>query len=646
MALLELDQSSFTQFHRLNMHALLESWLPGFKIPRREDYLAGGRWARQSYYEALSGVAKNILEDAESYTALKGHVQRVRHDTENDPVPLPKELTEISDNVGIDIDGGDFQDGHDRKLTGTIDLAKEKISAADIQGQKAMADLLESLKPVDETESCRSAIASYREAFEACSDVLQMDELAFQASWFKSYFRRNYDALMIKSVYDNVMQDVDKVRHWMDALRNGARCLDSKVILPGGSEEGNDYNSISPPSSPVAMKRRVSSDKRILHSSSRSQLTEITEDESFFANPDDHGQQELVDAIIDALFYYESERDLLKNDPLVRLLIPNPPGNYNFTIVTAMGVITEGKKGLELQAALERLEAKRGVKTIRSDTGTARSLEFNASKIEEAIGAATRMQKPFGLLGYSQGCANVLTAEALLHSGTPCQQHTLSSPTCGLVSRQLLFSAANGSMHGPASDTKVQRLIVMCEEFFKYQQGYCSRAFITTVLELLNGVMDSAPFHKFIGGAQSMLPDGCKVFWREAQHLPHVTTCVLRGVLETHTTPESLEMITNLLTKQSGSPLHDSQVHIYDAVGHPVYTKNRNGRVLENCDMGGSVQRTHHWSPLSEEVEFVKTKRDDDRASFDCAKDRHVFPWVDVNARFGIIKHASESTTS
>jgi hypothetical protein len=49
--------------------------------------------------------------------------------------------------------------------------------------------------------------------------------------------------------------------------------------------------------------------------------------------------------------------------------------------------------------------------------------------------------------------------------------------------------------------------------------------------------------------------------------------------------------------------------------------------------------RTHHWSPLKEEVEFIRTSRDHDLASFDCAKDRHIFPWVDVNARFGFIKY-------
>ena len=91
MALLDFDQSSFSQFHKLDMHSLLERWLPGLKVPKRDDYLAGGRWARQSYYAAIFGVAKSILEDAETYMALKGHLQRVRHSKESDPVPGPKE---------------------------------------------------------------------------------------------------------------------------------------------------------------------------------------------------------------------------------------------------------------------------------------------------------------------------------------------------------------------------------------------------------------------------------------------------------------------------------------------------------------------------------------------------------------------------
>jgi hypothetical protein len=61
MTLLELDQSSFTEANQLDMHTLIELWLPGFKGPRREDYLAGGRWARPSSYETLYGGRKSIL---------------------------------------------------------------------------------------------------------------------------------------------------------------------------------------------------------------------------------------------------------------------------------------------------------------------------------------------------------------------------------------------------------------------------------------------------------------------------------------------------------------------------------------------------------------------------------------------------------
>jgi hypothetical protein len=86
------------------------------------------------------------------------------------------------------------------------------------------------------------------------------------------------------------------------------------------------------------------------------------------------------------------------------------------------------------------------VKTICADTGTARSFEYNGSKIEKAIETAVQLNKPFGLIGYSQGCANSLTAESMLLSGSPLQQNILTSPDSNLVCRQLLFSAANGSM--------------------------------------------------------------------------------------------------------------------------------------------------------------------------------------------------------
>ncbi|KAL7554360.1 hypothetical protein ACHAWF_017793 [Thalassiosira exigua] len=580
MALCEVDQGSFKEAQRINMHNLLESWLPGLKIPKREDYLAGGRWARQSFYEAIFSVANSILDLSESYVGLKLRIQQVRHNNERDPLPKPMELS------------NDFKHQPTSKLTSAIASAMTKISYADKVGEMAAQDLRRA-------KDCSVAISAYKDAFAACSQVLSIDKLAFHADWFKAFYRRNYDALMVKSIYDNAVDDVDNVRVWIEALRRGGMGVDltdPNLNAPGPNPDSFEY-AMAKVFSPIPARKS----------------------EPFFTHPERQSEQELIDAIIEAIFYDQNERDFIKCDPLVRLLISNEPGNYNFTIITAMGVITEGKKGLELQSAIERLEKQRGVKTIRADTGTARSIDYNATKIEEAVEIATKLKRPYG---------------------TPDQQKVLHGEN-GLVCRQLLFSAANGSMHGPATEAKVHQLITMCEDFFKYQQGYFSRAFISSTLEVLNDILDSSAFQKSMGGAKSFLPDALVEFWREAQHLPHIPTCVLRGVLEPHTTPESLEMISNLLTKQSGSALQDSQVHVFDAVGHPVYVKNRNGRILKATDMGGAIQRSHHWSPLSEEVEFVRTVKDVQQATFDCAKDRHIFPWCDVNVRFGIIRYST-----
>ena len=67
-------------------------------------------------------------------------------------------------------------------------------------------------------------------------------------------------------------------------------------------------------------------------------------------------------------------------------------------------------------------------------------------------------------------------------------------------------------------EAKIHRLIVMCEQFFKYQQGYFSRAFTKTVLESLTDIMDSAAFKKFVaGGGGTFLHDGSRAFWREGK---------------------------------------------------------------------------------------------------------------------------------
>jgi hypothetical protein len=65
--------------------------------------------------------------------------------------------------------------------------------------------------------------------------------------------------------------------------------------------------------------------------------------DNIFDDPCKYPEQLVIDAIVEATIYEEVDRVSLRNDPLVRLLIPNPPGNYNFVIISAAGVITEGK---------------------------------------------------------------------------------------------------------------------------------------------------------------------------------------------------------------------------------------------------------------------------------------------------------------
>ena len=335
--------------------------------------------------------------------------------------------------------------------------------------------------------------------------------------------------------------------------------------------------------------------------------------------------------MIDALYFHEDDRKRLKTDPLVRLLLDPPAGRYDFTIVSAMGVITEGARGRELEESYARLEAQRGVRTIRANTATARSLEYNAARIEDA---ARQAKTPWGYIGYSQGCANGLMAESRLLSGTPEQQKLAER----LVARNLLFSATNGSAHGTCGDWKTMRAMIEGDRFLKHYQAVASRQAIRFVIDNIKLALDSRLFVHVMGGVASLSYEGVRALGRDGQFKATIPTCSIRGVVEPNTLPEALEFLSNALTKQLESTLHDTQVAAEEAVGHPIQSDNPYASLLERCDMGALVQRTHHWSPLVHETEFVTTERDRQRCVYDYPKDRHVFPWVDINARFGLIR--------
>jgi hypothetical protein len=59
---------------------------------------------------------------------------------------------------------------------------------------------------------------------------------------------------------------------------------------------------------------------------------------TIFLHPEKSSEQQIVDAILGAIVYSEKEREQLRTDSLIPLLIPNPPGLYNFSIVNAIGV--------------------------------------------------------------------------------------------------------------------------------------------------------------------------------------------------------------------------------------------------------------------------------------------------------------------
>ena len=270
------------------------------------------------------------------------------------------------------------------------------------------------------------------------------------------------------------------------------------------------------------------------------------------------------------------------------------------------------------------------MRVLRADTATARSLEFNAKKLEEAV---RQVRTPWGFIGYSQGCANTLSAESRLLCGTPEQQALAK----GLRTRNLLFSAVNGSPHGTCGEWKLLRAIILGEAFLKHYQALFSAQAAELALQSLRVFLDSRPFVHGMLGSSSLSRGGVSFLHREGRWKAGVATCHVRGIIEPGTLPEALEWLAHVLSREIEHEAHDTQVAVEEAVGHPVYVRNAEADGLRRCDMGSLVQRTHHWSPLSHETEFVTTERDRAEAIYDTPKDRHVFPWIEVCARFGVI---------
>ena len=516
----------------VDMVALVET-ATGVPMPRQSQYLAQGKHARESYYEALSRAAGQLLARFDAENALFAHLRQHRHPA---PVPLP---------------------------AGNLPNAKAAQEAI------AHADRLSAACTFSPREKTRrqKAVAAHEAATTACRAVLAADGRAISEPWLKQYMARHFEALQVLSIVRNHQEDIDRVRPW---------------------------------------------------------LTKRTGRANF------EGEQDLAHAVIGALYHGAEDARAMWEDPLVRLLWDPPASNLEFSIISCMGVITEGSRGTELDETFARLRARRGVETVRADTATARSLEYNA---DQAIEAIETVRTPYGLVGYSQGCANALCAESRLMSGPP----RLQELAAGLRGRMFLFSAINGSAHGTCGDWKFYRAMVEMDRFMKHYQGVFSGPALRFVLQNLSSLLDSRMFIQNFGGMASLSYEGVTQLAREGQFRDGVPTCMLRGIVEPETLPEALDLLAASLAAQLSDPRHDTQVQVEEAVGHFTYVRNPWADVLRRCDLGSRIQATHHWSPLLKETAFLTTDRDRDLCIYDVPKDRHIFPWIDLLHRFGFI---------
>jgi len=590
LRLVDVRQDAFLE--PIDIAGLFEQHL-GVAIPRRSDYMAGGRWSRQSYYQEMFHAASMILEEAEPYLAVQSHVQVAW---------LPEHTTSLAA-TGLDA----RIEMQTQRAQATIRRADEcaqvayQLLCADKPGALSARGFVHAvtggLVPAGrgkctslstcEVPEVIAAVAAYREAFAACRAVLRLDpSITIGRDWFKSFWQRNYEALMLECILRNVQDDVDNARKWF-------------AVQPG--------------------------------------VAELSPESHKWGTGGWENEQWLIDVLIDITYYFPEDRARIRSDPLTRLLLCNDPADrYDFTVISVMGVISQGAEGLELEATYKRYNQRRGVTFIRADTGTVKKHEYNAEKIEEAIRKVPT--QTWGIIGYSQGAANSLKTESRLCGGTPEQRALVS----GLRCRNLLFPAANGTTQATCAEWKVTKVIVELERLLKHQQALISSSLSEAFLELCWRLCSSKGLVSFMGGLHSLGHSCVHTFWREAQHKDGVPTMSIRGVVEEHTLPECLGLMNSWGARQLESPLHDTQVALVEAVGHPAFVHNENSAMLTRCDLSGAVQRLSHWAPLDEATESITTESDLRRHIYDVPKDRLVYPWLELNARFGFVPKVAD----
>ncbi|CAD7931790.1 unnamed protein product [Amoebophrya sp. A25] len=312
----------------------------------------------------------------------------------------------------------------------------------------------------------------------------------------------------------------------------------------------------------------------------------------------------LAHLAIDANYFYQSDRQLMHLDPLVLALIyelpplPAAPSAETrntktrnplekFAIISGMGVITDGESGHEMNKTFDRLYKEYKVRVFRSDTGIARHIEYNASRIETAVGKAMAAGvRHWGWIGYSQGCANMWKAESNLNTGTPDMRKALQ----GLCCRNQMYSAANGTPMGTSLEWRVSEGIAEFEIFLKNLQLHISNNLNRVLMHLLSSLLASRGFVFLIGGLHSLNNMACiRGLWRGAKHKANVPTLAVRAVSEQHTMPEVLTFMCNYLSTVAKNVQPDKRKR-----GPGVIERD------ESCpyDFGGLLKKMRERAPV------------------------------------------------
>lgn len=342
---------------------------------------------------------------------------------------------------------------------------------------------------------------------------------------------------------------------------------------------------------------------------------------------DQYSHAKLIEKIIRLIYAKDEDRQKQLHNPLVWFLPDIPQGDITLSIIAAMGIITNGKNGHELSAVFERLEKTRHVRILRANTGTIQPLDYNADRIIELLHT---VDGPFAMIGYSQGCANMMRAESRMIGGTPQDRSIISR----LVSRNFICSAFNGSAHAVCGLQKYKNALIEAESILKSISGTLSKTLADKLFKGIERILDTTFITVSLDSVEALSPEGLCSLSRDAQYQSGVISLETQGA--STQMPEALVIMASHYDKQAHTP-NDSQVDTESAHAYPVFNHNDSVDMLCDEAIPSATLNLHHWAPLVEEVQFIETQLDIENCAYKGPKSIFVTPWIDSLIFMGIL---------